>query len=187
MAMSSQQREFPLTDLSDRTRSPHEWTTLGPSALARHIVDTHHRYLRDELPSLDELSELVLLADVARHPELAEVRALVLALRADLEPHLLKEERILFPAIDALAAGQREFPFGTVANPIRVMQLDHEGAGQLLAELRTATGDFVVPADASARCRDLYERLARLEVDTREHMHKESDVLFPATLELASS
>src|SRR5262245_65223199 len=95
------------------------WTTLAPPALADHIVDTHHRYLHEELPLLDALAAKVLAAHGERHPELREVRRLVAALRADLEPHLMKEERVVFPAIHAVAAGRTHFPFGPVANPIR--------------------------------------------------------------------
>lgn len=47
-----------------------------------------------------------------RHPELDEVRLLVAAVRADLEPHPLKEERVQFPAIHTLADGHTEFASG---------------------------------------------------------------------------
>src|SRR4051812_24652375 len=94
------------------------WMALEPPALADHIVETHHRYLHEELPQLDALAAKVLDVHGSRHPELTEVRRLVSQLRAELEPHMLKEERILFPAIAALAAGRRDFPFGSIANPI---------------------------------------------------------------------
>ena len=97
------------------------WTTLDAPALAEHIVATHHRYLWEELPLLEALAAKVLAVHGERHPELSEVHELVMAVRADLEPHLQKEERVLFPAIAALAGGQREFAFGSVANPIRMM------------------------------------------------------------------
>ena len=90
-----------------------------------------------------------------RHPELAEVRRLVAELRFDLEPHLLKEEGVLFPAIAALAAGQSEFPFGSVAHPIHMMVIEHDRAGELLAHLRAATGGTAflpMAAPATARC-----------------------------------
>jgi regulator of cell morphogenesis and NO signaling len=174
-------------DLDGSTDEPSAaWADLDPPALAQHIVDTHHHYLHEELPLLDALAEKVLNAHERRHPELADVRQLVAAIRADLEPHLMKEERVLFPAIDALAAGQREFGFGSVANPIRVMGIEHDRAGHLLAELRIVSYGFEIPADACASYRSLYERLAALEADTHEHIHKENNVLFPAAIGLAS-
>jgi regulator of cell morphogenesis and NO signaling len=158
------------------------WAALDPPALAEHVVAMHHRYLWEELPQLEELATRVWSVHAERHPELGEVRDLVAAVRADLEPHLLKEERVLFPAITALFAGQTEFPFGSVANPIRMMSIEHDRAGELLARLRAATNDYAPPTDACASYRALYERLAALEHDTHLHVHKENHVLFPAAL-----
>jgi regulator of cell morphogenesis and NO signaling len=161
------------------------WTALEASALADHIVESHHRYLKEELPLLDALAEKVLTVHGEAHPELAEVRALVTELRGDLEPHLMKEERVLFPAIHQLAAGRRDFPFGAVSNPIRMMLLEHERAGELLDALRVATGGYACPADGCASYRSLYERLEALEADTHLHVHKENHTLFPTALRMA--
>jgi regulator of cell morphogenesis and NO signaling len=161
------------------------WTTLDAPALADHIVDSHHRYLHEELPLIEALAAKVRSVHGERHPELADVARLVRALRADLEPHLLKEERVLFPAIHALAGGETEFPFGPVANPIHMMSLEHDRAGELLAELRAATDGYAVPDDGCASYRSLYRRLEALELDTHLHVHKENHVLFPAALQLA--
>src|ERR687892_713334 len=120
-----------------------------------------------------------------RDPDLAEVRRFVAAIRADMEPHLMKEERVLFPAIAALTNGAREFAFGSVVNPIRMMGMDHDRAGELLAKLRSAACGYVVPDDACPSFRSLYERLEALELDTHLHIHKENHVLFPAALRLA--
>lgn len=165
---------------------PEEWAHLDPAALCDHIESTHHRYLHDELGALDGLADKVEAVHRERHPELVEVRALVAALRADLEPHLAKEEQVLFPAIRALASGaQRHFPFGTIANPIRVMRAEHDGAGDLLARLRTVTDAYRIPDDACTSYRSLYQRLEAVERDTHVHIHKENNVLFPAALRLA--
>ena len=155
-----------------------------PTALADHIEATHHAYLHAELPALDALATKVAGVHGERHPELTEVHRLVVALRADLEPHLLKEERVLFPAIRALVDGAREFPFGTVQNPIRMMSMEHDRAGELLASLRDVTGGYRVPDDGCASYRSLYERLAALEADTHRHIHLENNVLFPAAVAL---
>ena len=163
------------------------WAELAPPALADHIVETHHRYLKAELPLLDALAEKVLSAHGERHPELRDVRARVAEVRADLEPHLVKEERILFPAIHDLAGGRRDFPFGALDNPVRMMLLEHDRAGDLLAALRAATGGYTLPDDACASYRSLYERLEALEADTHRHIHKENHALFPAALSLAES
>ena len=163
------------------------WTTLDPVGLAAHIVATHHQYLHEELPLLDALAEKVHGVHGDRHPELATVRRLVAEVWSDLEPHMLKEERVLFPAIATAAAGERRFPFGTMENPIRVMLAEHDRVGELLAELRAATGGYTVPDDACASYRSLYERLDALELDTHLHVHKENHSLFPAALALVDT
>src|SRR5262245_9288641 len=156
---------------------------LEPPALADDIVETHHVYLKAELRIVDSLSAKVLNVHGERHPELAEVRRLVVDLREDLEPHMMKEERVLFPAIHALWNGRTDFPFGSIASPIRMMRHEHDHAGELLARLRTVTDDYTIPDNACASYRSLYERLEAMEYDTHVHIHKENHVLFPAVLE----
>ena len=159
---------------------------LGPAALVDHLEATHHRYLHAELEPLAALAAKVAAVHGERHPELRDVAATVDALRADLEPHLAKEERILFPMIRELAAAAEApaFHCGTLANPIRVMEADHDRAGELLADLRRLTDDYAPPADGCASYRDLYARLARLEADTHLHVHAENNLLFPAVVAL---
>lgn len=153
---------------------------LEPVALIDHIMETHHAYLHEELPLLDALAEKVRDVHRSRHPELDQVARTVNALRLDLEPHLAKEEQVLFPAIRAQADGETSFPFGAIANPIRVMMSEHDRAGELLSDLRAAAGDYAVPDDACTSYRLLYERLQHLESDTFRHIHLENNVLFPA-------
>lgn len=162
-----------------------DWVHLSARALADHIVATHHAYLDEELPLLEALAIKVASVHGTRHPELNELARLVTALRNDLEPHMRKEERVLFPAIHALAGGAREFQFGILANPIRMMEAEHEQAGSLLLAIRTLARGFVVPDDACASFHSLYQRLEALELDTHLHIHKENYALFPAALELA--
>lgn len=160
------------------------WTALAPADLAMHIVATHHRYLWEELPLLDALADKVATVHGERHPELAQVRRLVAALKADLEPHLAKEEQVLFPAIAALATGDAPALPMPLSNPVKALMEEHDQAGELLAELRTTTADFAVPADGCASYTSLYERLEALEADTHLHVLKENHTLFPAALDL---
>jgi regulator of cell morphogenesis and NO signaling len=163
------------------------WVDLGPSELADHIEAVHHRWLHAELPEVQRLSAKVLSVHGERHPELERVRALVDQLSADLEQHMAKEERVLFPAIRTLAGGSSGFPFGTVANPIAVMTAEHETAGSILRELNEVTSGYTVPADGCDSFRLLYQRLRTVQDDTHLHVFKENSVLFPAAVELEVS
>jgi regulator of cell morphogenesis and NO signaling len=167
-------------------RGPDPWVDLDPSALVDHITTVHHRYLWAELPRLSALLERVVAAHNDRHPELGEIAALFAELRADLEPHLTKEERVLFPMIQRLADAKTRptFHCGPTTNPISMMMLEHDRAGQILARLRAATNDYQAPVDGCASYRACYRGLAELEADTQLHIHKENNVLFPAVVEL---
>lgn len=158
---------------------------LGPLELSDHIIATHHAYLHEELPLLVALADKVRDVHGTRHPELVEVARLVHAINDDLVPHLAKEEQVLFPAISIAAGGEREFPFGTIGNPIRVLRFEHEQVGELLGLLHDTTGGYGVPSDGCASYTSLYQRLAELEADTLRHVHLENNVLFPAVEALA--
>jgi regulator of cell morphogenesis and NO signaling len=162
------------------------WADLEPAALADHIEAVHHGYLWAELPRLGALLDRVVAVHGGRHPELGRVAAAFAEVRADLEPHLLKEERVLFPMIRELARATTPpvFHCGRITNPISMMMLEHHCAGQILADLRTAADGFCVPDDGCASYRALYEGLAELEADTHQHIHKENNVLFPAVVAL---
>jgi len=173
--------------LANLTPAPEpDWTSMAPVELVDHLESVHHAYLHTELGRLDALAEKVTEVHGDRHPELHEVRATYQALRADLEPHLMKEERVLFPMIRELAtaAAAPDFHCGSLQNPISVMLTEHDRAGELLATLRTQTDGYRTPADGCASYRAFYDGLAELEHDTHLHVHKENNVLFPAVIAL---
>jgi regulator of cell morphogenesis and NO signaling len=134
---------------------------------------------------LHALLETVIAAHGDAHPELADLRMLFADLRGELEPHMFEEERILFPAIRLLdrATTNPAFPFGTVANPIRMMEHEHDHAGDVLAHIRELTSDYRAPQDACSSYRALFDALRELEEDMHRHVHKENNILFPRAFE----
>ena len=171
-------------ETADPVVDDHECANMSVTGLIEHILCAHHIYLRRELPELIQLADKVARAHGERHPELDRVRTLVFEIEQDLEPHMLKEERVLFPAINQLIQGHCEFPFGSIRNPIAMMGLEHERVGLLLADLRATTNDYSVPDDACPSYRDLVERLANLEHDTHMHVFEENQLLFPRVIEI---
>lgn len=157
------------------------WDAEPLPDLIRHILDTHHVYTREALPRLQTLAAKVRTAHAANHPELFVVERLAAELTSDLIPHMLKEEQVLFPFV--LAPTPRPF-FGTVRNPIRMMQLEHETAGEKLREMRELTMDYTIPDDACASYRALYDGLLELEADLHQHIHLENNILFPRALKI---
>lgn len=163
-----------------------EWATMTADALADHLVATHHRYLWDEMPRVTALVEKILHVHGSRHPELLEVAACFADLRADLEPHMLKEEQVLFPMIRELANsdGLPSFHCGSLSNPIAVMLREHDAVGELLGTLRQLTDGYTPPADGCATYEACFVAMAQMEADTHLHIHKENNVLFPLVAQL---
>ncbi len=164
-----------------------DWLNRSLSELCDHIEQTHHAYLKNELPRLTGLIAKVVAAHGQRRPALSEVQQVFAALRAELEPHMMKEERILFPAIRQLEQASEQsvsFPFGAMANPIRVMEHEHDVAGDALKQLRTLTEGFTPPPNACNTYRVMLDSLKRLEADLHQHIHEENNILFPRAMEL---
>jgi regulator of cell morphogenesis and NO signaling len=174
--------------IADLESVPSEPSPAPSGADMGELVDwieaTHHAYLRDVLPRLVALADKVASVHGGNHPELAEVAALVHAIRADLEPHLVKEERVLFPMVRelAVATSAPDFHCGALSNPISVMLREHDAVGAMLARLRDLSDGYTVPADGCGSYHALVTGLAELEGDTHRHVHVENNVLFPAVL-----
>ena len=165
--------------------SARDWRGDDLKTMASNIVSMYHEYTRQELATLTPLANKVLGVHGQRRPELADVVTLVDALSADMLPHMLKEEQILFPYVGQLEAGTAPTPFfGTVKNPVRMMMLEHDRVGELLATLRTVTNEYALPEGACFSYRELYRRLAEFEVRTHEHIHIENNLFFPRAVSL---
>ena len=158
--------------------------------LIDYILDTHHAFTRDEMGRITALAEKVATKHGENRPELLTVRELFRRLCDDLRPHMFKEEVVLFPYIRQLEQAAAEgrpapfAPFGTVRNPVRMMMLEHDTAGEILRELRAASGDYSAPADGCMSYQALYRALEEFEADLHQHIHLENNVLFPRAAEL---
>jgi len=162
-----------------------DWRQARLTELVDHIVTTHHAYLNKELPRLNDLMGKVVTAHSGSHPELSQVAGTLNALTMELTQHLAKEEQALFPIIRQMdSTGDTEFHCGEVANPIRAMEMEHNNAGQALANLRSLTHDYQPPEDACPTYQALLAGLAELEFDLHQHILKESSILFPGAIAL---
>ena len=161
---------------------------MSLTELATHIEQTHHAYLRDELPRLDRLTAKVASVHGAEDPRLREVRDTLLAFAAELTSHMMKEEQILFPMIRTLEASDTlpAFHCGSIANPIRQMEREHHGAGDAMERMRLLTDGYTPPDWACNTYRAMLDALAHLERDMHQHVHKEDNVLFPKAAQLES-
>jgi len=157
--------------------------------LIDHIVSVHHGYVRASMPTIRQyLAKLVGVHGV-RHPELVRVLSFFDTIIRDLSQHLLKEERVLFPYVrelelQAAAGGRICSPFGTVENPIRMMEREHRDAADELGAIRELTHGYAAPDDGCTTYRVCMAELRRFERDLHQHVHLENNVLFPKAIAL---
>ncbi len=159
------------------------------TALIQHIVHSHHAYVRSELPQLQSMAERVAAKHGPTHPETISIQRNLAQLADELNFHLNKEERILFPYIEDLERNHNQDAappsacFGSVEGPIQVMINEHESAATLLGEMRAATHGFVPWPEACPTTVGLYHGLDAFERDLHRHVHLENNLLFPRAIE----
>lgn len=134
------------------------------------ILMTHHKYLKETMPKLSELMYKVLTVHGEHHPELYVVHKLYGNLKTELEGHMTKEEKRLFPMILAGSKG--------VDVLIEELENEHVGAGDILHTLTEVTDHFSLPKDACTSYGMVYDMLKTLVADMYMHVHTENNILF---------
>lgn len=155
--------------------------------LIQHIVRTHHQTVRRELPRLSAMAHKLAAKHGERAPELKTIEGLVEMLRLEMLAHLEKEEQVLFPFIaqmeeEATGGSHAQACFRSVAQPIAMMEQEHDSAESLLSEMRKISKDFAPPAWACATYIAFYAGLDLFADDLRQHVHLENDILFPRAI-----
>lgn len=168
-----------------------DWGAAPLRELIRHIVNTHHEYLKLELPRVGQRLRKVVEVHGEKDPAaLCELETVYEALWQEMDLHMHKEEMMLFPAIEryegAMQSGSQlpPAPFGSIANPIAVMEAEHDSAGSALGRIRELTIDFQAPAYACSTYHALLDGLKALETDLHIHIHLENNILFPRVIAL---
>lgn len=182
-------REQLIRELNSATESPaadgsqfNDWDTR---TLASYIVANHHGFVREAIPPLLQHTKKIAEVHGERHPELSHIASLFERVAGEMTDHMMKEERILFPFIvrleEAVANGAAApvAPFGTVENPIRMMESEHQFVGDAMAEIRHLTNGYALPKGACTTYRVTFQALDAFERDLHAHVHLENNVLFP--------
>lgn len=160
-----------LAKLESEGESTQKLSGLSNTQLVDNIIDTHHRYLRQVLPDLGMKLFKLIEVHGDNHPELFDIHQMVGHLRIELEAHLVKEEKQLFPLIvKGEAAG--------VVKLIKELEEEHDAAGDILKKLTVVTDHFKLPQDACRTYQVTFNQLQQLQEDMYQHVHKENNVLF---------
>lgn len=180
-----------LASVDSKGTDQHNYSNWSLDFLTDYIVNNHHRFIRDKLPEITFYAKKVAKVHGKRHEELNEILHEFLMIHDELLNHLDKEEQMLFPYIKELVEHERnqESPkekpsFNTAANPIAMMEEEHDEVGQAFAKIEQLSHNFTPPEDACATYRVFYQNLEGFQDDLHKHVHLENNVLFPKALEL---
>src|SRR5690554_4443978 len=174
-----------LEQIENSGKPVYNYNSWEPDFLADHIVHIHHRYVDDNIPILLSYAEKVNRVHGHHNTELQQIEKLVQEVCDELATHMKKEEIILFPYIKKLVATKRDNlpfnppPFGTVDNPVRMMEGEHETAGTILKEIARLSNGYTPPEYACNTYRAFYEKIDEFEQDLHLHIHLENNILFP--------
>lgn len=174
-----------LSALGPEGTGEEDVTSWSPARLIDHIVGRHHAYVRRVAPILTQYLDKLVRAHGERHPELARIAARFAVVHEELQRHMMKEEQVLFPYVRRIAELRAQgqtlppSPFGSVQNPIRLMEHEHRDAANELHLIRELTNGYAVPADGCATYSACFEELQAFERDLHRHVHLENNVLFP--------
>ncbi|MRT16107.1 iron-sulfur cluster repair di-iron protein [Vitellibacter sp. q18] len=176
-----------LDKVQDRA---HDYNSWKLDFLADHIINVHHHYVEESSPLLLQYSKRVNHVHGHHYTELAEIEALVTQVVQAMAAHQRKEELILFPFIKKLVTAEREngevpaIHFGTVENPIKMMEEEHEEAGEIMRKIAKLSNNYTPPQGACNTYRAFYAKLDEFEQDLHQHIHLENNILFPKALNL---
>lgn len=161
---------------------------MSLTQLADYIVQTHHAYVKNEMPQIQAYLHKVSSKHGDRHPELNKIFQTFNAVKEEMEGHMKKEELILFPRIKELQKlvdsenANLQLNITYLQSPITVMEQEHDHAGNLLNDIRILSNDYTPPQDACTTYRLSFAALKAFELDLHQHVHLENNILFPKAI-----
>lgn len=161
--------------------------------LADYLVNTHHAYVRKNLPEMQAYAFKVARVHGERHPELVTILNHVVEISEELSNHLVQEETQLFPLLKQIVQAKNSGAAfsGTasksLASVIAEMEQEHDSVGRAHEEIRRLSNDFTLPPDACASYSLFYKIIQEFENDLHMHIHLENNILFPKAVEMEQS
>jgi len=176
-----------MNNADGNTEKYNDWSL---DFLIDYIINNHHAYVARMIPVLATHTQKIASVHGENHQELIKVSSIFERVYKDLRQHMMKEEQILFPFIKQLVNAKTngrkaEGPyFGTVKNPIMMMEAEHQAAGDELYEIRNLTNNYMIPEDACDTYKATMLELKEFEEDLHKHVYLENYILFPKSVDL---
>jgi regulator of cell morphogenesis and NO signaling len=167
-----------------------DFDKMNLAQLCDYILQTHHAFVKNEMPQIYAYLQKVSSKHGERHPELYKIFQTFAAVKEEMEGHMRKEELVLFPRIkelQKLADNENtnlQLSIGYLQSPITIMEQEHDHAGSLLNDIRVFSNDYTPPQDACTTYRLSFAALKAFELDLHQHVHLENNILFPKAIEV---
>lgn len=166
-----------------------DFDTWDIDFLSDYILNVHHRYLNKALPEIKEQTTKFLDGHRKKFPELEEIEIIIKKFLREIPPHMKQEEEIFFPYIKQIFYAHKNkesyarLLIRTLRKPLEeVMLKEHETTGLNLYRLRIITNDYTPPENACLSHRVTFSKLKELDNDLVQHIHLESNILFPKAI-----
>jgi len=179
-----------LAKVDEQSTAMQHFEKWDSDFLIDYIVNNHHAYVINAVSTIEHHLQKVVLAHGERHPEIVSINGIFDDLKEELLNHMQKEEKVLFPYIKKMniaiknSLEMRYPPFGTVENPLRMMESEHESAGKMMSTVNKLSGGYNPPKNACGTFKVLYQELKEFEQDLHVHVHLENNILFPKAIAL---
>lgn len=143
--------------------------------LVEMIEDRYHGRLRRLVPEIISLATKVERVHQEDPLSPKDLTKYLIQMWASLEPHLVREEMMLFPMI-------KKGNYFSARMPIRVMETEHHEQFDILKTIADFKEKYPIPSHACRTWRALYEGLDTFSDELAEHLYIENNVLFPRVL-----
>ncbi|MTI56686.1 MAG: iron-sulfur cluster repair di-iron protein [Geosporobacter ferrireducens] len=156
-----------------------DWRMASSAELIDFIVNKHHTFMREELPTTEKLLNKILRVHYVENGEiLSRLHKLFNNLKSEIEEHLIKEEEILFPLIKKYEKNPTDETKEDIFRVMNETENEHDKAGDILKEMRKITDGYQVPELGCSSFERTYEKLKAIESDLFHHIHLENNILF---------
>jgi len=185
--------ERDLADINLTALPSNDFNHWKVDFLIDYIINVHHIYVSENIPLIKEWADKVAKVHGQHYKEIVEINTLFNTVAEELMLHMRKEEIILFPFIKELEKAQNEkqtlqnFPFRTIQEPIRMMEMEHESAGNTFKKIATLSNNYTPPPEACNTYIVLYAKLQEFEEDLHKHIHLENNILFPKAMKMSET
>lgn len=180
--------ELLLTELNEVFTLPNSsllFNEMSLTELAEYIVRIHHKYVRINMPDILSYVLRVATKHGDRFPYMKEVYILFAELKEEMDQHMLKEEKVLFPRIKLLEIDSSNISnVEFLAGPIDVMEDEHDAAGSIMYQIKELTNNYEAPVGACTTFQLALSSLEAFEHDLHQHVHLENNILFPRAIEV---